>query len=274
MKNIVITLLMVAFVGVGIYTLKAPENALAMAVDQADVIVDAKKDTKADDKAEVKQDTTLSAKDQTLQSIIERTFPGLGVTSFKETGVPGLLEFNIGAQVLYVTEDGGFLFKGNIFNLVTQENLTEKSEKISRVTTLDTFGEDNMLVYKAKNHKRYVTVFTDVDCPYCRKLHEEVGEYLKNGISVRYMFLPFKGKISFDKSVSIMCSKTPLEAMDSAKQGRPISSVTCDHPIKQHMALGQEFGIRGTPAIIFDNGEMLPGYRPVADVVKMMGLVN
>ena len=274
MKNIVITLLMAIFLGVGIYTLKAPENALAIVADKAEVTADAKIDAKAGTSAEAKQDMTLSAKDQTLQSIIERTFPGLGITSFKETGVAGVLEFNIGAQVLYVTEDGRFLFKGNIFDLITQENLTEKAEKVSRVSTLDTFGEDNMLVYKAKDHKRYITVFTDVDCPYCRKLHDEVGEYLKNGISVRYMFLPFKGKNSFDKSVSIMCSKTPLAAMNNAKQGRKISSVTCEHPIKQHMQLGQEFGIRGTPAIIIDNGEMLPGYRPVADVTKMMGLVN
>lgn len=270
MKNIVITLSMAILLSVGIYALELPVNAMAMAADQTEVMAEVKTEAKEAVKAETKQDTTLSVKDQMLQSIVEKTFPGVGIIDFREIGLAGVLEFNVGAQVLYITEDGRFLFKGNIFDLTTQENLTENAEKVSRVTTLNAFGEDNMLVYKAKDHKRYITVFTDVDCPYCRKLHDEVGEYLNNGISVRYIFLPFKGKVSFDKSVSIMCSKTPLKAMDRAKQGRSIDSATCDHPIKQHMQLGQEFGVRGTPAIVFDNGEMLPGYRPVAEVVKML----
>lgn len=205
-----------------------------------------------------------------LRIIISKTFPGIDIADFKESGVAGMLEFNLGAQVLYISEDGRYLFKGNIYDLITQENLTEKSEQISRVSTLDAFGEKNMLLYKAKEQKHFVTVFTDIDCPYCRKLHDEVGTYLKNGIGVRYVFLPFKGKRSFDKSVSVWCSDNPQTALDDAKKGRSLPSATCDHPINKHMELGREFGIRGTPAIVLDNGEMLPGYRPVADVVKML----
>jgi len=209
-----------------------------------------------------------------LRAMIAKTFPGLEISGFKESAVGGILEFNLGAQVFYASQDGRFLFKGNIYDLVTQENITEKAEQVSRVSTLKKFGEKNMLNYTAENQQRYITVFTDVDCPYCRKLHEEVPEYLEKGIGVRYMFLPFKGKKSFDKSVSIWCAKDPQKAMDDAKQGRRIRNAECDHPIKDHMALGQEFGIRGTPAIILDNGEVIPGYRPVKDVAKVLSGVK
>ncbi len=205
-----------------------------------------------------------------LRKMISKTYPGLEISGIKESGVTDILEFNLGAQVLYVSKDGRFLFRGDIYDLTTQENITEKSEQISRVSRLEKFGEKNMLVYKAKDQKHFITVFTDIDCPYCRILHEEVKQYLKKGISVRYMFLPYKGKKSFDKSVSVWCSKNPQKAMDSAKKGRRIRNVTCENPIEQHMDIGQEFGIRGTPAIILDNGEMVPGYRPVGIIEKIL----
>ena len=209
-----------------------------------------------------------------LKKMIAKNFPGLEITGFKESGVPDILEFNLGAQVLYVSKDGRFLFQGDIYDLVKEENITEKSEQISRVATLEKLGEKNMLVYKAKEQKHFITVFTDIDCPYCRRLHDEVDQYLEKGISVRYLFLPFKGKKSLEKSVSVWCSKNPTKAMTNAKKGRRIRSATCEHPIKEHMAIGRDLGIRGTPAIILDNGEMIPGYRPVKDVAKMLEAIK
>ncbi|MDH5425783.1 MAG: DsbC family protein [Gammaproteobacteria bacterium] len=204
-----------------------------------------------------------------LREVLSQVFPGLEIPAFKATGIDGVLEFNMGAKVFYVSKDGRYLFQGSLFDLVTQENLTDKAEQTNRVATLEAFGEKNLLTYKAKDEKHSITVFTDVDCPYCRKLHEEVEQYTNNGVSVHYAFLPFKGQKSFDKSVSIWCAKDSLKAMDDAKKGLSIQSATCDNPVKEQMALGQEFGIRGTPAIVLDNGEMVPGYRPAADVLQM-----
>jgi len=205
-----------------------------------------------------------------LRGMLSKNFPGVEISGFKATGMPNILEFNLGAQVLYVSKDGHYLFQGDIYDLVKQVNLTEQSEQISRVATLEKLGDDNMLAYTPENQKRFITVFTDIDCPYCRRLHEEVDQYLEKGIGVRYLFLPFKGKKSFDKSVSVWCSKNPQKSMTNAKQGRRVRNATCDHPINEHMAIGRDLGIRGTPAIILDNGEMVPGYRPVKDIEKMM----
>ena len=205
-----------------------------------------------------------------LKTMISKSFPGAEITGFKDSAIPGVLEFNLGAQVLYVTKSGRFLFKGDIYDLVSQENITEKSAQASRVATLEKFGEENMLVYKAKDQKHFITVFTDIDCPYCRRLHDEIDQYLAKGISVRYFFLPFKGKKSLEKSVSVWCSKNPTKAMTDAKKGRRIRSATCEHPIDGHLAIGRDFGIRGTPAIVLDDGEMIPGYRPAKDVAKIL----
>jgi len=207
-----------------------------------------------------------------LQLMIAKTFPGAEVTDIKETAIKGMIEFKLDAQVLYATEDGLYLFKGDIFDLVKQENITEKSKQISRVAVLKELGEKNMLVYEPKERKRFVTVFTDIDCPYCRRLHEEVPQYIEKGIAVRYLFMPFKGKKSLEKSVSVMCAKDPQKAMTNAKEGRRIRNITCDNPVKLQMEAGQKLGIRGTPAIILDNGEMVPGYRPVNEIAKKMGL--
>jgi len=207
---------------------------------------------------------------QGLRMIISKTFPGAEITGFKSSGVPDILEFNLGAQVLYISKDGRFLFQGDIFDLKSQKNLTEASEQIARVSALDKLGEKNMLQYKAKDQKRFITVFTDVDCYYCRKLHEEIDQYYEKGIGVRYIFMPLKGKKSIEKSVSVWCAKNPQEAMTNAKKGRRLKKTTCDNPLKQHMVLGNDFGIRGTPAIVFDSGKMIPGYRPVNDIEKML----
>lgn len=214
----------------------------------------------------------ISADDQykNLRGMISKNFPGVEISGFKPSGIPDILEFNLGAQVLYVSEDGRFLFQGDVYDLVKQINITDQSEQISRVSTLAKLGDENMLSYTPENQKRFITVFTDIDCPYCRRLHEEIDQYMEKGIGVRYLFLPFKGKKSFDKSVSVWCSKDPQKSMTNAKEGRRVRNATCDHPIEKHMAIGRDFGIRGTPAIVLDNGEMIPGYRPVKDIEKMM----
>ena len=276
MKNIVISALISALLGLGIYTMEMSETSLEKS--DGDVTTKAENSDAAIKKVEAKPMEMSAAepvdaqtgKYRSLQFMVAKLFPGIKIKEFKETGISGVLEFSVGAQVFYVSEDGRFLIKGDVFDLATQENLTDQSEQVARVSTLESFGDKNLLVYKAKDEKHFVTVFTDIDCPYCRVLHEEVQQYLTKGISVKYVFLPFKGKKSYQKSVSVWCSKDPQEAMNSAKKGRRIRSSTCEHPIDMHMALGQEFGVRGTPAIVLEDGSMIPGYRPVKDVAAIL----
>jgi len=134
----------------------------------------------------------------------------------------------------------------------------------TRVSALDKLGEDQMVVFSPKNPKHTVTVFTDIDCPYCRKLHQEMDGYLKEGIKVRYLFFPRAGigSKSYDKAVSVWCSADRNQAMTDAKAGKDLGNKTCDNPVATHYKLGEELGVQGTPAIVTDDGRMIPGYLP------------
>ncbi len=110
-----------------------------------------------------------------------------------------------------------------------------------------------------------MTVFTDIECGYCRKLHSQIGEYEKEGIRVRYLFFPRAGKSSpaYDEAVSVWCAgdnAARSEALTKAKSGQQIEAKTCANPVDAHMAIGADLGLRGTPAIVTESGELIPGY--------------
>ena len=117
-----------------------------------------------------------------------------------------------------------------------------------------------------------LTVFTDIDCPYCAKLHREVPQLNKNGITVEYLMFPRAGlgTPSFKKAVSMWCAEDNNKSMTEAKEGRPIDNKTCENPIKAQYQLGQELGVRGTPALITKTGKLIPGYVPADRLTKML----
>ena len=170
-----------------------------------------------------------------------------------------------------MTKDARYIFDGDLIDLLERRNLTEEMRGVERKNSLDTLGEKNMLVYTPKvTTKHTITVFTDIYCPYCRRLHEEMDQYMAAGVKVRYIFLPFKGKKSFDDSVSVWCADNPQKALDKAKSGEAIEAKTCEHPIEKHKLLASAIGIRGTPAIMFEDGNMSPGYVPAEKVILQL----
>ncbi|MCW9013190.1 MAG: DsbC family protein [Gammaproteobacteria bacterium] len=191
--------------------------------------------------------------------------------SIKTTPMPGMYEVIVGARVLYMSKDARYVFDGDIFDYQKGVNLTEPTRGLARKAMVDELGEENMVVYKPEGEvKHTLTVFTDIYCPYCVRLHREMDEYMAQGVKVRYIFVPFKGKKSFDTSVSVWCAKDQNKAMDEAKAGDSIESKTCDNPVERHRALATVLGIRGTPAMMFDNGKLNPGYVPVARAIQQM----
>jgi thiol:disulfide interchange protein DsbC len=198
-----------------------------------------------------------------LKDSLVAIMPAAKNAVIKTTPVAGLYEVSDSGQVMYMTKDTRYIINGDLFDIKSHKNLTESARGAQRLLELNTLGEANMLVYKPKGEiKHTITVFTDIYCPYCRKLHSEIDSYLNEGIKVRYVFLPFKGEKSFNDSVSVWCSKDRNKALDMAKAGKTIEAKTCTNPVAQHQALGMKLGINGTPAIILDDGELLPGYVP------------
>jgi len=171
--------------------------------------------------------------------------------------------------VLYVSEDGKHILQGPLYDVsgkepvnVTNQLLTGKLEAL----------KDQMIVYKAPKQKHVITVFTDITCGYCHKLHEQMKEYNDLGITVRYLAFPRQGLNSqAEKDMqSIWCTADKAKAFDQAMKGDAVSPATCKTDISKHYALGVQFGIQGTPAIILENGMMIPGYQGPKEMAAML----
>ncbi|HTC16493.1 MAG TPA: DsbC family protein [Steroidobacteraceae bacterium] len=183
----------------------------------------------------------------------------------RATPVPGLWELTRGTDIAYVTADGKYAFSGDLIELGTNNNLTETHRRDLRLKAIAAYPESEMLVFGPRDPKYTVTVFTDVDCPYCRKLHSQIAEYNHLGIRVRYLLYPRTGPntTSWTKAEQVWCSSDRNEALTRAKLGEDLKSKSsCDNPVARSYALGQDFALEGTPAIIMPNGEMLAGYLP------------
>lgn len=195
-------------------------------------------------------------------------FAELGVTvkHINSSPVAGLKELITDKGVLYASADGQYLMQGTLIDLNNRNNLTEQALNGVRQEGLAQY-EDSMIVYKAKNEKHSITVFTDISCGYCRKLHRELDDLLEAGITVKYLAFPRGGLqgSGYADLMNVWCAKDQQEAMTAAKLGAD-TKVTpgCHAPVAEHYQLGQSFGINGTPAIILEDGMLIPGYQPAA----------
>ncbi len=204
---------------------------------------------------------------------MSRKIPGTKPDDFRQSPVPGLWELARGADIVYVTADAKFALAGDLYEIATDTNVSDRRRRDARLEMLGSVPESQMLVFSPKDPKYTVTVFTDVDCGYCRKLHSEMAKYNELGIRVRYLFYPRTGPNteSWDKAVAVWCSPNRNEALTKAKRGEPIKMAKCGTtPVEHDYELGQEIGLRGTPAIVLANGDMLPGYLPPAMLVKRL----
>ncbi|MCW8935326.1 MAG: DsbC family protein [Gammaproteobacteria bacterium] len=206
-----------------------------------------------------------------LKENINKRLPPNTALSVKTTPVKGVYEIMAGGQIMYADKDARYIFDGDLIDLKTKKNITEDTRGIVRLSALDKLGENNMLVYTPKGKVEHtITIFTDIYCPYCRKLHDEMPDYMNNGVKVRYIFVPFKGPKSVQTSVSVWCADDKNKAMDLAKGGKEVEKKACDNPISLHQALATEIGIRGTPAIMLESGTLLPGYVPSAKLLQQL----
>lgn len=215
----------------------------------------------------------LSANTSSIDNVrktLSEKLPDLEITQIKTTPIDGVFEVMIGPQIVYIDEGARYVIDGDMIDLATRENISEQARAVIRNTRLDELGENNMIVYSPEKVKHAITVVTDINCPYCRRLHSEMGEYMKSGVKVRYIFMPLKGPDDFAKTVSVWCSEDKNKALDLAKSGGDIKPATCENPIERHLELARQIGARGTPAIILEDGKMFPGYVPVAKLVQKL----
>ena len=190
----------------------------------------------------------------------------------RATPVPGLYEVRVRGEFVYVTADGRFFIHGDLYDSRSRRNLTELSRRDGRLEVLDAIDPDSFIVFDSEEPKHTLTVFTDVDCPYCAKFHLEVPELNELGVRVRYAAWPRTppGTQSYARSVSVWCARDQHQAMTDAKAGREIDPADCENPVQEHFEAGQRVGVRGTPAIVTDKGDLIGGYVPYRELVQRL----
>ena len=230
------------------WALLAPGAARAAAAPAAAAVPDARPVAKPDPRAAIAKKLDVRVEDV-------RTSP-----------IPGLYEVVSGTDVLYASPDGRFVVQGDMYDVERGENVTEQrltSLRTGALAELRAVGDDQAITFGPKDARYTVTVFTDVDCAYCRKLHSQIADYNKLGIRVRYLFFPRSGPntASWAKAEAVWCAPNRQEALTRAKAGESLTTTAkCTTPVAKTYRLAHELMLRGTPGIFTDKNEYISGY--------------
>ena len=199
------------------------------------------------------------------------------VESIAESAMPGVYLVDLGSQTLFAYETGEHLLVGEAFDTSRQVSLLSEYKAGKMSKSLGALAESDMIIMGPKDGERYITVFTDIDCGYCRKLHfDTIPKLVDAGIKVRYLLWPRAGlnSESYDKAVSAYCSDDPVQALTDAKAGKQIDEKQCDNPVAEHFQIGIDGGVRGTPNIVLDNGTVIPGYVPAERILTQLNVAG
>lgn len=205
-----------------------------------------------------------------IKASILTLLPDVEVEHIEKSALPGIYSILIGAEVLYITADGKYLFKGDLIDIPNKSNVSEERRSIARKAILKNISKSEYITFSAQNSKHKIFVFTDITCGFCQKLQSEITEINEKGIEVNYLAFPREGlnTITSFRMESVWCADDRQSAFLDAMNGEDIDPTDCNNPVAEHYGLGQSMGVRGTPAIYTEDGRYLPGYMPPDDLLK------
>ena len=208
----------------------------------------------------------LAAQDKpedVIREALKSLNPEIRIEAVRASPLQGVYEVTVPGQVVYVSGDGKYLMQGMLLDIPNKVDLTEQRRSELRRTLMAAAPSSQRIVFKPKGEvKHTVTVFTDIDCGYCRELHKHMAEYNDRGIQIEYMLFPRAGvgSESFRKAVAAWCAKDQQGALTQAKAGEDPGNATCVNPVEAQYNLGQQVGVTGTPTLVFPDGSVAPGY--------------
>jgi len=216
-----------------------------------------------------------------VTKVLSSLMPNAKADSIADSVMPGMYEAVFGPQVIYISKNGRYILEGDLFDLSTRTNLTENKRRVGRAKVVKNLDEKTMVIFSPKKVKYTITAFTDIDCGYCRKMHKQMAEYNKLGIEFRYLAYPRSGvgSPSYLKTLSVWCAKDTQEAMSFAKGGAKLEQIKaisqvkgkdCKDAILNHMAAARQVGVTGTPTLVFDNGQVAPGYVEPKRLIQIL----
>ncbi|GFE83011.1 hypothetical protein GCM10011487_50110 [Steroidobacter agaridevorans] len=202
------------------------------------------------------------AADAAIRAAIAKKFPEMKIDEVRASPMKDIYEVQMGGEIAYISGDGKFLIAGDMYEIDSRTNLTENGRQKGRMQALAKLDEKDMIVFKPAKVRHTITVFTDVECGYCRKLHSEIAQLNDRGVQVRYLAYPRAGPGTEDwaKMEAVWCSIDRKKAITDAKAGKAVKAPQCSAPVAKQFQLGEKLGVRGTPAIFTDTGEYIGGY--------------
>ena len=212
-----------------------------------------------------------------VREILKGLNPRIRVDRIAQAPIPGFREVVAGGQVVYVSDDGKYLFQGGLLDIANRKDMSEAAMTKVRADVLKTLPVSDRIVFApVGTPKHKVVVLTDVECGYCRKFHSEIAEYTKRGIEVEYMAFPRAGLGSADyrKMVSVWCADDRKKALTDAKNDRAVPNKACKTPVDMQYNAGLRMGLEGTPMILTTEGEFVGGYLPPDALLQRMNEIE
>ena len=205
------------------------------------------------------------SKEAMVRAALKALNPKIEADHIGPAPIPGFQEAIVGGQVLYFSDDGRYMMQGSLYDMRAKKDLSQAGLSVVRRDALKAVPVSDRIVFAPVGARKHtITVFTDIECGYCRKMHSEMAEYNKLGIAVEYLAFPRAGLTSADALAmeSVWCSLDRRKALTDAKNGRPVPPKRCTNPVAAQYKLGQRIGLQGTPMAINIDGVALPGYLP------------
>ncbi len=218
-------------------------------------------------------DAETAAELELVRNKVSTIFTEISPENIRVSPVDGWYTVRKGAIVAYISGDGRFLLQGDLIDLDQQINLSEAERNDARVDMLAAVPESQTITFSPDEVRYSVSIFTDIDCTYCRRLHGQIDEYLAQGIEIKYLLYPRGGPASnsWVKAENVWCADDRNEALTLAKVDKSFETHSCDtSTVSKHYAIGRDVGLTGTPAIVLPDGTLMPGYLPPAQLLQTL----
>lgn len=203
--------------------------------------------------------------DAAVRKALLELVPQAKIEAIEPAPMAGFRQLLVSGQMVYISDDGKYLMQGALFDTQAKRDLTAARLAKAAAAKVEAVPQARRVVFAPDGKPAYkVTVFTDFDCGYCRKMHAEIAEINKLGIEVDYLLFPRSGPgtPSWDKAISVWCASDRKASFTAAKAGKEPEARTCDNPVADHYRLGHEVGVTGTPSVLAPDGSRLGGYLP------------
>ncbi len=210
--------------------------------------------------------------EERVRAALQGVAPDITPEYIGDAPFAGFREVLLGGQVVYVSDDGRYLMQTQPFDLQERKQATSAGLMAHRAKLIASIPQQDRIVFAPPNAKHTITVFTDIECGYCRRMHQQIAEYNKLGIAVEYVAFPRMGPASQDfiDMESVWCASDRKQALSSAKAGNPVQKKRCTNPVAMQYAIGERVGVGGTPAVFAADGTQLGGYVPPQQLLQAL----